>query len=743
MRPGNAHAEPAAPAAQATHVAQGTDAVAAAHAAKAATVRHAAPAYRPDIDGLRAIAILTVVLYHAWPALLPSGFIGVDVFFVISGTLIAGQIGAELRAGHFSFASFYFRRARRILPALVVVLAATWLAGWVLLFPDEFVRLGAHLREAALFATNFALLREAGYFDAAAELKPLLHLWSLAVEEQFYIVFPALLALAWRLRLPLWAVTGVCALASFAAGVVETARAPVGAFYLPWTRLWELLLGATWALWPGVAGLANPTNPASAADAANAADRSDPASASAHGPDPARRAQRWRDAASLAGAVLLAAGLALIEPRTRFPGTWALLPTGGALLLIAAGPTALLNRLVLARRGMVFVGLISYPLYLWHWPLLSYLRIVEGPRATPLQIGIAVVIAVVLAIATWRLIERPLKRATSGTAQRPMRRRLVIGLTASLALMLVVGQATLWRQGFDRPFADTRIALADIANFESFRTGLTPCTTQFTPRLDFSWCSLSKPGAPRYALFGDSHADQYFPGLAAADTAGWLFIGQSSCAPLLGTEAHKQGETEKCAPRNSEAVRLIAATPSIEVVVLASLGAYYVSDSGLAMGHTGDNDAHWFVLRSTVPGEEGLGKAQAFAAGLERTVAALETAGKRVVLVADVAEIPYMPKDCIGRPFASSVQSPCALSRAAILARQAGYRAALDAVRARHPRTVLFDPLTVLCEADRCPILAAGRALYRDSHHLSLYGSGLVAPQLQRAVDAAPGTGPS
>ncbi|MEZ5488290.1 MAG: acyltransferase [Steroidobacteraceae bacterium] len=202
------------------------------------------PKYRPDVDGLRAIAVLSVLVYHAFPDLLPGGFVGVDIFFVISGFLISGIILTRIQAGTFTFADFYARRIRRIFPALAAVLVACLLAGWLILFPVDYERLGGHVLAGAAFVSNLVLWRESGYFDTSSELKPLLHLWSLGVEEQFYLIWPVLLVLAARfLHRILWAIVAV-ALLSFAANLLLVGSHASAAFYLPITRFWELMLGS-------------------------------------------------------------------------------------------------------------------------------------------------------------------------------------------------------------------------------------------------------------------------------------------------------------------------------------------------------------------------------------------------------------------------------------------------------------------------------------------------------------------
>lgn len=306
------------------------------------------PKYRPDIDGLRAIAVLSVVGFHAFPYWIPGGFIGVDVFFVISGFLISTIIYKGLEAGTFSFADFYARRIRRIFPALVLVLLASLCFGWFALLADEYTQLGKHVAAGAGFVANLVFWSEAGYFDSSAETKPLLHLWSLGIEEQFYILWPLLLWLGWKCKLNLGLITVALAAASFALNVHGLQADPVATFFSPQTRFWELLCGGllAWATLykPGIY-------------------------------DYVGRLQAT--VLGLLGLGLLASGFWIIHQDFGFPGAWALLPVAGTVMIIVAGPDAWPNKALLSNRVAVWIGLISYPLYLWHWPLLTFARIVR------------------------------------------------------------------------------------------------------------------------------------------------------------------------------------------------------------------------------------------------------------------------------------------------------------------------------------------------------------------------------
>jgi peptidoglycan/LPS O-acetylase OafA/YrhL len=360
--------------------------------------------YRPDVDGLRAFAVLAVIGFHAFPNLLRAGFIGVDVFFVLSGFLISSIILEQLDAGRFSFASFYARRVKRILPALTLVLVASLGYGWFVLLPDEFETLGKHVFSGTVFLSNFVLWSESGYFDGAAETKPLLHLWSLAIEEQFYLLWPLVLAIAWRRRWNILLVTCGIALLSFLLGLGAAAWDNVAGFYSPLTRFWELMVGAVLAhrSMHGRAGVIPHAN-----------------------------------LRSITGFSLLLAGLAIIDPNAPFPGWPALLPTLGTFLIVSAGPHAWLNRTLLASRPAVWIGLISYPLYLWHWPLLVWPKITLGELTSPLERMLLVLASVGLAWLTYRLVEVPIRRGTNRAAVRLL--VWPFGLAGLAALAVALG----------------------------------------------------------------------------------------------------------------------------------------------------------------------------------------------------------------------------------------------------------------------------------------------------------------
>ncbi|MDF1821884.1 MAG: acyltransferase family protein [Alcanivoracaceae bacterium] len=332
--------------------------------------------YRKEIDGLRAVAVLPVMLFHAGVSGFSGGFVGVDVFFVISGYLITTILLEERADGRFSLLGFYDRRIRRILPALYFVMFCSIPAAWYLMLPDDLENFGQSLVSTTLFSNNILLWITSDYFQLEAEFKPLLHTWSLAVEEQYYIVFPALLALLWRYgRRHLFAALALVAIASLAAAEMASRFWPQAAFYLIPFRAWELMAGALVAIHF----------------------LKHPGKTFANGP------------LALAGLVLILASVVLYDSGTPFPGVYALVPVLGTVLFIVYGSTGTLAARVLSLRPMVLVGLMSYSLYLWHQPMLAFMRISSLAEPGALKVAAFLASSCVLGWFSWRYVEAPFR----------------------------------------------------------------------------------------------------------------------------------------------------------------------------------------------------------------------------------------------------------------------------------------------------------------------------------------------
>lgn len=670
-----------------------------------AGLRHFAhPKYRPDIDGLRAIAVLSVIGYHAFPDSIPGGFIGVDVFFVISGFLISGILFDNLAQGSFSFREFYARRITRIFPALILVLTASLAFGWFALVAEELRQLGKHVAAGAGFISNLVLWQETGYFDNASDTKPLLHLWSLGVEEQFYIGWPLLVYWSWRRRFSLLWLTATVAVLSFALNIGYLRGPPEAAFYSPLTRLWELLLGGL---------LAQSANPL----VALAGKLQLPV-----------RAAAVADAQSLIGGALIGIAVAVVNQASVFPGWWALLPTVGACLLISAGHQAWLNRVVLSRRGMVWLGLISYPLYLWHWPLLSFARIVAGGiPAWQIRI-VLVLIAVGLAWLTYRLIEKPIRTGgrRAGRVITLCLLMLVVGLGGYVAYLRGgQGQTDPLQVGPDAyrtdesesrsdwpPFVENRFAF----NWPSHMDYSPECRTKLN--MPDGWCRIQNPdAAPTVALFGDSHAPPIFDAVAAAASrvgGNVLMLGGRGCAPLLDVEFSGR-EFRYCTAQTRQAIDYVARNPGIGTVVIAGRFALWIS--GDNFGATRITPPGFYDLRRLdQPGIKD--RDTIFRLGLTDLINTLVGTGKRVVLVLDSAELDFEPEACLPER-----GGKCTMARRTVDNRQEHYRRVVSSIVSGNRHVEVIDLLSYLCDAEDCRVSSDGYILYRNHSHLGLNGS--------------------
>ena len=560
----------------------------------------AAHAYRPDIDGLRAISVGLVVVFHAFPALLRGGFVGVDVFFVISGFLISTIILEGIDHNSFSFAVFYARRIRRIFPALGLVLASSWIMGYLALTPSQLLLLGREMVAGALFYLNFQVVKEIGYFDAAAAAKPLLHLWSLGVEEQFYIAWPLFLIGLSKWRKPVLAGILAIVAASFAANLIYAAVRPQAAFYIPATRLWELALG-------GALAYVQMRSQTGSDFAAGVGRPKIFAWIEAGCLSVFRTTQRHDGLASIAGLGLILVAAGVIDTSHAYPGFWAVLPNAGALLVIAAGAQASVNRRLLSHPAMVRVGLVSYPLYLWHWPVLFFARIFFGETAAVAIAAIAVSVA--LAFLTYQLCERPLHRVY---------RRFPVAVTAPLCLFIsglaVLGQLSVKKRGFDARFP--QIATLNAFVRQPIAAGWRAGTCFFLtenhvdePRaFDQNACSFSGPRTkPRLLIIGDSFAASLYPGLA--EQLGDAFdIGQLTagfCVPLIENiiVSGNKTATERCSRINAYVFAQIRATQPDVLLVHGIFNVYETSEKWKYPDFLARFQENILNLSKTIPGK--------------------------------------------------------------------------------------------------------------------------------------------
>ncbi|SMC21410.1 Peptidoglycan/LPS O-acetylase OafA/YrhL, contains acyltransferase and SGNH-hydrolase domains [Andreprevotia lacus DSM 23236] len=670
---------------------RGSPATSASTAAPALGDGHAAahPAYRPDIDGLRAVAVLAVVIFHAFPRWLAGGYVGVDIFFVISGFLISSILFGSLRNNSFSFVDFYSRRARRIFPALIVMLVTVALSGWYVLTPDEFAMLGKHIAAGSGFVANVALWLETGYFDTAADAKPLLHLWSLGVEEQFYIVWPLLLWAAWRRRLNLLVVGAVIATTSFAANVYGIAQYADAVFYLPFTRFWELLGGA---------GLAYAVTVRGHADIGRAFAGQ-------------RSAMAARHACSLTGAALLAHTIYTLDKSHAFPGWWAVPPVLGAMLLIAAGPQAVVNRFVLGNRVMAGIGLISYPLYIWHWPLLAFGRILAGNMSKELRFAL-IGAAFVLAWATYRLVEQRLRRPNP-QASRERNRAALTGLYAGMAALCLAGLAMFG--GLLGARSTTRDVDALLAAQYDW---------DFPPR-NFKKLAATGPSFytragtdPHYVVFiGDSIVEQYAARVDRLLTENprpqysVIFATGPGCPAVPGV-FHIATHTHAACPGVAAGSYELAHRDDVKVVVIGGNWDNYLNPQNAELMFKSGG-------RQIPFGEPGAVDA-AFAA-LEKEVASLAQTKQVYLLLNSPKDERFSPKSMLNGSRWTTLSrrhdTPM-VDISAFQQKNAAIWARLRDIATRHGARVI-DPIATLCRGSICPAMSNdGEPHFMDHEHM-------------------------
>ncbi|MEJ0024613.1 MAG: acyltransferase family protein [Rhizomicrobium sp.] len=640
--------------------------------------------YRPDVDGLRALAVLLVVGYHAVPFRFPGGFIGVDVFFVISGFLISKIIIEGVDDGTFRAREFYLRRARRILPALLIVLAAVFVAGAILFLPDEFARLKRDVLAAVFFVPNITSWLDAGYFDIDRDLKPLLHLWSLGVEEQFYAVWPLLL---WWFRKRRWTIMLLVGLASFALNVEFVHAYSTAVFYLPATRLWEFVLGAV---------LANRRVDAAAPHAGTRA-----------------------AIAASSGLLLILVPAFLYSDQIAFPGWYAVLPTAGAALVIAAGPASWPSRFLLSNRLATYIGRISYPLYLWHWPLLVLTRIEAFNIDTNRWLKLALVLlAVALSAATYELVEKPVRR-------RWLHRRVIGALSAAAACLAVAAVAM--------PYPYQRLARTP-SNIELNWANLTNDTCKAVhpwPEVGGWWfCMQSSPRPPTILLLGNSHANHLYPGMAAVFPKETV-LNIGTCEPLTDAIARLPGvdlAENPCAGKliaKQQAMwqGIVEHDPNLRLVIISALWPIWD-----AQGHRRDWTDGSMMPDDfmSIAGTKGLSLERAYEVGLDRTITFIERRGVKVVLFYDTPHLAYDVRKCMARPFEPPAET-CLISTAAVLGEQSSFRRLVERLKLRHPAMGVFDPVPVFCDSGVCRMIAGPDLYMRDISHLSEPGSRKVA----------------
>jgi peptidoglycan/LPS O-acetylase OafA/YrhL len=649
--------------------------------------------HRSDIDGLRAVAVTSVLFYHANSAWLPGGFIGVDIFFVISGFLISGIILGGIDRGTFSFGDFYARRVKRIFPALLLVLLTVSVVGWFSLFTDEYERLGKHVAAGAAFLSNIILWKEAGYFDPASDLKPLLHLWSLGIEEQFYLIWPLLFFLLAKARRSPLAAIGAITVGSFALNLYWVRDHEVRTFYLPVTRFWELSLGALLA-YAQVLGLKR----------SNAVIRGI-SGFLAGGASPS-----GQNGMAFCGLTLVIAALVLLTKNDQFPGWLAALPTVGTCLLIAAGNRGWINARLLGNPLMVWVGLISYPLYLWHWPLLSFQRILSPSGLSAGMTLLTLAVAVALAWLTYRYVELPIR--TNRARLRPS-----LALVAGMSVICIIGLL-----GFSDRIAP-RSASYGLDKIITARNAMAfpgPNLKQLTD--EEAPIRVQGKNDPGVLLLGDSEMEQYYPRIDWLLTTHPLeakrivYATHGGCPPIPFVRENHLPWCNGIVERDMK----LAEDPTIDTIVIAADWTGYFMAIGPAEIWTYyyEHDG----TRGDLRGQLGSKATEEALAGFERMVQHFGAMGKRVVIVlpSPTGKI-FSPIRMVERTetdFSFRIREPY-ISAPEFISAISPIVDRLKAIAARTGARVI-DPIPALCDRERCPLtMPDGLPMYRDSSHLN------------------------
>lgn len=661
--------------------------------------------YRREIDGLRAVAVLPVILFHAGFELFSGGYVGVDVFFVISGYLITTIIIGEQAGGKFSLAGFYERRARRILPALIFVVLCIVPFAWWWLPPPALDNFSESIVAVSLFLSNFFFWDEIGYFDTAAELKPLLHTWSLAVEEQYYLLTPLLMLLLWPFGHRWLAMAfSVIAVASFLIAEWWITHDPAAAFFLLPARAWELMAGALVALYLWRRGA------------------------------PALQRPYMQSAMGVLGLCLIGAAVFLLDDQTPFPGRYALLPVVGTVLIILFSSPRDISGRLLGTRVLVGMGLVSYSAYLWHQPLFALTRMRAVEEMDAGTIWFLILLTFVLAWFSWRVIEKPFR--DKSRLSRKMITRLSLSATF---ICIVIGITGIQMHGAPQRLSGFDQKIYKVTH-EGNPTGGVCSSFDLDPGLPVEECVPEGDFRTRMLIIGDSHTNAIsyvFMDMQEETDIGITQFSRSACMSIVGVS--RSGEVDECA-RHSEMVDEYIRTRSKEQIVMF-VSRWTLNFEGERFDNQeggleyGDNGAARVL--GTRPSSERQRKEQ-LAEAINRQIHDYLELGKKVVLVYPIPEagwnVPYRMIRKADKEFPDHFAST---SYDVFLERNADTIRLLDSVD-EHPDLIRFRPHELFCDTyipGRCVTQLSGVPLYKDEHHISRYAARILAEPLLEKIE--------
>ena len=666
--------------------------------------------YRREIDGLRSVAVIPVILFHAGFEIFSGGYVGVDVFFVISGYLITCILIDELERGDFSIIKFYERRARRILPALfVVMLACLPFANMWMMMPSQLKDFAQSVVAVVFFSSNVLFWREDGYFAADAELKPLLHTWSLAVEEQYYLIFPVFLLLMWRFGRSrvFWSVFGVAAL-SFLLSEWGWRNRPSANFYLAPTRAWELLAGSICALLS------------------------------------VGRVQRSSNTLSAAGLLMILFAVFHYDASTPFPSFYALPVVVGTALVILFGTAGTWVSWLLSKAPFVGVGLISYSAYLWQQPLFAFARLHSMTKPTPLLMAVLTVTAMLLAWATWRYVEQPFRKQSNSF---PAARCRFFALSGGVgAVFVAIGLAGHAGHGFEWRLSSTALRYAAAEDDRASGTchfGLNNGESSSLKHPQ-QQCLFLDEEAAHVMLIGDSHMGSLAEGLRGSlidEGIGNYFVSHTSCLPLLGFETHDLGKTYNCDEFINGAFEW-AKNAGVTTVVLAARFPLYLNgnrydnkEGGIETGAAVWVDLAGRSDSSLDDDERRVRVLNAYEQGIRELAQQFN-----VVLVYPVPEAGWtVPYYALKNVIKNGDEAKLTTSYAVYKERTSGVNALFDRLAADITNVYAARVHEVLCSnaTGRCVNADAGGVYYYDDDHLSNAGARFVAPVIVNAIQDA------
>ena len=660
--------------------------------------------YRPDINGLRALAVSAVVLYHTFPLLIKKGFLGVDVFFVISGYLISKIIISELYDNSFSFVNFYIKRVNRIFPSLFFVLFFCFVFGWIALLPDEYKQLGQHIKSGAIFTSNFLLLNEVGYFDKSADLKPLLHLWSLSIEEQFYVFLPIFFYFVWRIKFNfLWAILFILS-ASFYLNIKNSSINLMSAFYLPHTRFWELLCGSFLA----IIEINRKINFDKILLTFNMLENT------------------FRNLISAVGFLLLIYGFFILDDNYIFPGAWALAPVLGSMLIIAAGSGAYINKVFLSNKFFIWLGIISFPLYLWHWPLVSFARIIEGENLS-VKIRIFIIfISVFFAWVTYELVEKPVRFGKKNK-----------GKFFSLITIAIAA----WVTGFityeNNGFVSRGNVKKNIENLSQF--SMPDLTKNHEICLKIMvinykghclyFAETHDLNKLDYIFIGDSHGEALSIGLFDQENKkSFLSLGLGGCPPLIGVDRFNQDGSLNCKESFMPAYDLFKKYDFLNTtLVLVGRYSAYVEGTGFgAVENMLVKPGHLHIQKNGPrSNNENNTYKNIFYDGLIDTLSAISPRVKDIIIVLQIPELGFDPRLCVSR-FLRASKFDCKIPKEDVLIRQENYRLLIKKAAINYSNVKIYDPIDFLCDKENCYPIKNNNIFYRDSDHIGALGAKFI-----------------